>query len=105
MANTLWEAFAAVCAALGWGWDGRAKVLYIPSWWKYQRPDNPNVLVSALDDLGVLPQTPLLTEFWANTAHLPPGHAAVLAERSGNVTPHVTGTFPPTTGERRGDKK
>lgn len=83
-----------VCQTLGWRWDAGARVLFIPSWWKHNPPENVNVLKGALADAEELPQSPLVQEFWQNGRHLPPGMADVLAKRSGNVTPYVPGTIP-----------
>lgn len=69
--ETFAKRFDNVCKALRWTFDKGLRVLYIPTWWKYNTPENPNVLQSNLDDLHDLPQTPLLTEFASNVAYLP----------------------------------
>src|SRR5262249_7152477 len=69
--QTFREGFAKVCRTFHWGWDERARVLFIPTWWKYNTPENPNVLKSYLADLHDLPQTHLLTRFSAHLQYLP----------------------------------
>lgn len=64
------QRFANVCKTLDWTFDSSARVLYIPTWWKYNKPENPNVLKSNLEDLAELPQTVLLYQFANNLAHL-----------------------------------
>ena len=69
--QTFRKGFGKVCQALGWEWDKEARVLFIPTWWKYNLPDNPNVLKSCLADLHDIPKTPLLTRFSDNFTYLP----------------------------------
>jgi hypothetical protein len=56
---------------LSFGWDEEARVLYLPTWWKYNCPENPNVLKACLSDLHEVPQTRLLIEFSRNLKYLP----------------------------------
>ena len=63
--------FEAVCATFGWRWDAAARVLYIPTWWKYNPPENANNVIGNLKDLDDLPQNAFLTDFLANTRYLP----------------------------------
>ena len=56
--ETFRERFGRVCRVLKWGWDEQHRVLYFPSWWRYNRPENPNVLKGNLEDLNDLPETP-----------------------------------------------
>lgn len=65
------KAFEKVCKAFGWKYDNANRVLYIPSWWKTNTPNNPNVLKSFLADMQDLPQTPLLKDFINNRERLP----------------------------------
>lgn len=68
--ETFEEAFHDVVEKLGWRWDPEARVLYIPKWWKWNQPDNPNTLKGALGRLHEVPQTPLMQEFASNLEHL-----------------------------------
>jgi len=69
---TFRENFDAVIVAMGWKWDPELRVLYIPSWWKWNRPENANVLKGNLKDLRDVPKSVLLQEFICNTQHLEP---------------------------------
>jgi hypothetical protein len=68
--KTFLEGFENVCRALNWEWDRSLRVVYLPTWWKYNQPENPNVLLSCLADLDDLPQSPLVARFCANLGHL-----------------------------------
>ncbi|MFQ5973035.1 MAG: hypothetical protein ACE5Q3_11945 [Alphaproteobacteria bacterium] len=59
-----------VCQGLGWRWDPEARVLYVPTWWRYNDPRNTNTLKGALKDLDDLPPSPLIAQFATNVAHL-----------------------------------
>ena len=66
------ERFAKVCDTFRWKWDASAKVVYLPTWWKYNQPENPKHLIGCLEDLADLPATKLAAEFAENTAYLSP---------------------------------
>jgi len=68
--DCLTHCFDRVCNRLNWRYDEQVRVLYIPSWFKWNNPDNSKSMHGFLKDLGVLPQTPLIQEFTANEAHL-----------------------------------
>ena len=51
--------FKMVCAQFGWQYDPASRVLFIPSWWKWNKPENAIVLKGALKDCHELPETPL----------------------------------------------
>jgi hypothetical protein len=72
-----------VCQALGWEWDERAGVVYIPTWWKYNPPENPSVLFNLLHDLEDLPESPLVAKFCANVTFLAPGLHETFRARGG----------------------
>jgi len=67
---TFAERFRKVCKILKWKWDERVGVLYLPTWWRYNQPENPNVLISMLSDLEGVPESPLATEFRSNLSYL-----------------------------------
>jgi hypothetical protein len=69
--ETFAEGFAKVCERLNWTFDKAYRVLYLPTWWKYNCPDNPNVLIGNLKDLHEIPKTPLIQDFLANVQYLP----------------------------------
>ncbi len=68
---TFAEGFARVCETLRWAFDESARVLFLPTWFRYNRPENPNVLKACLADLHEVPETPLRERFAANLHYLP----------------------------------
>jgi hypothetical protein len=90
--QTFREGFDRVSNGLSWRWDKAARVLYIPTWWKYNTPENPNVLKNCLLDLHEIPKTPLLREFADNLKHLPPTFHQPFSE--------ISETFAKGLGER-----
>lgn len=88
--QTFAKRFANVCHTLNWTFDERSKVLYFPTWWKYNAPDNPNTMKSCLEDLHDVPATYLLARFYANTKYLQASTAERIANVARNVTPNVS---------------
>jgi hypothetical protein len=71
LASKRWgKRFGNVCQRLGWRYDKANRILYIPTWWKYNQPENGNVLISNLRDLDELPDSPVVTEFCRNVSCL-----------------------------------
>lgn len=56
-----------------WSFDKDVQVLFMPSWWRYNKPPNPNVFKGCLDDLHDLPRTNLIDDFLSNYEYLPNG--------------------------------
>lgn len=96
--ETFREGFGNVCQRLGWRFDSSVRVLYIPSWFRYNPPDNPNVLKFALRDLSDLPQTTLLDEFAANMRFIPETSLETFRQT-------LRHTFPERWGEPAGKNK
>jgi hypothetical protein len=69
--ETLRERLPDVTSTFGWLFDADAKVLYIPSWWRWNCPDNPNVLEGNLKDLNEIPPCALVEAFARNLEHVP----------------------------------
>jgi hypothetical protein len=69
--ETFLERFTNVCRAFNWAFDKALRVLYIPTWWKYNPPENPNVLIGCLKDVHDLPRSPLINSFIRNLTYLP----------------------------------
>jgi len=63
--------FSSVCRTFGWVYDDAARVVWIPSWWTWNEPENPNVLKGCLKDLDELPATFLTDQFAKNDETLP----------------------------------
>ena len=49
------NALAQVTDTFGWQFDADARVLAIPSWWRWNHPDHDKVLIGNLKDLSQLP--------------------------------------------------
>jgi hypothetical protein len=69
-ADEVRERLDRVCHTLSWPLDSSRRVLYFPTWWKYNNPGSPKTLVGILSDVHDVPQTPLLEQFKHNTKHL-----------------------------------
>ena len=67
---TFRKGFEKVCRTLNWEWDPEARVLYLPTWWRYNPPENANNVIGNLKDLDDLPETSLLERFSSNTTYL-----------------------------------
>lgn len=67
---TFQKGFLKVCQTLHWEWDSDARVLYLPTWWKYNQPENANNVIGNLKDLDDLPETALLESFSTNLVYL-----------------------------------
>jgi hypothetical protein len=85
--ETFRERLGTVCATFDWTFDSTARVMWIPSWWRFNTPENPNVLKGCLDDLSEVPETPLLSQFASHVDTLPatlhPTFVERMAERYG----------------------
>jgi len=72
------ECVQHVCWAFGWRYDPRARVLWIPSWWKFNALSaNENNAKGALSDLEEVPASDLLGEFCRNLRFVPVVHHAL----------------------------
>lgn len=89
------ERLRHVVSTLNLGWDNDKRVLYLPTWWRYNRPDNPHHLQACLNDLDELPQTPLIIEFLTNYRYLPDTFAEKLRERKETYPYTCPHTSPP----------
>jgi hypothetical protein len=63
----------AVCVALHWGWDPKASVIFIPSWFKYYpiAKGAKTNLIGYMSDLRTLPKNNLIGRFKLNQAFIP----------------------------------
>ena len=102
---TFLECFLRVVSGMGWRWEKATRVLYLPTWWKYNQPDSENVLKGNLKDLHELPQTPLLAEFYANTKHLPREFHSILRGTLPPTLPQTLANSGTGTGTGTGDRK
>jgi hypothetical protein len=70
--KTFVKRFRLVCQRLNWKWDEQVGVLYLPTWWKYNQPENANNVIGNLKDLDDVPGSPLVAEFSENVTYLEP---------------------------------
>jgi hypothetical protein len=68
--QTLRRRLRNVCETFGWHFDSAKRVIYIPSWWRYNQPENVNVMRGSLKDLHEIPPSPLLHAFCNNVEFL-----------------------------------
>lgn len=85
--ETFAKRFGNVCETLFWQYDECAKVVFIPTWWKYNHAQNENVLKGNLKDLREVPETDLKELFLDNIKYLHEDyHSLLISKRSRNVT-------------------
>jgi hypothetical protein len=87
---TFHKRFGNVCRTFNWPFHEATKTLYFPTWWKYNRPDNPNMLESFLCDLHDVPTSPLVAMFCENKTYLSDTFAERLRLAYKYVAPNVT---------------
>jgi uncharacterized phage protein (TIGR02220 family) len=68
--QTFGERFRNVCGALNLRWDETFRVLYLPTWWKYNPPENSNNVIGNLKDLDDVPKSDLIDLFAENLDYL-----------------------------------
>jgi len=85
--QTFQEGFGNVLRRLNWEYDNVNRVFYIPTWWKWNPPENPNVLKGNLKDLLEVAHSPLIEKFKSNTEYL-------------SHSPNLVETFTRTLAER-----
>jgi hypothetical protein len=69
--QTLSKRLVNVCQTFGWLFDKRSRVFYIPSWFKWNPPENVNVMKGSLKDLNEIPPCGLVEAFARNTETVP----------------------------------
>lgn len=68
--ETIRERLADVSGTFGWLFDIDARVFYIPSWWRWNPPQNDNVLKGNLKDLNEITPCALAEQFARNLGTL-----------------------------------
>lgn len=86
VSGTFAKRYGDVCDTLNWRRHEPSRTIYLPAWWKWNPPDNPNHLAGAMKCLFDVPQTPLLQEFADNLQWLAPNLHETFRERIGNVS-------------------
>lgn len=84
------RAFGKVIDTLRWRYDERRRVMLLPTWWKYNAPENPKHLIGCLADLHDVPQTELLKEFWNNDKYLPDHCLPAWRDQKGKLSDSYT---------------
>jgi hypothetical protein len=69
--ETIRKGLADVAVTFDWRFDADARVFYIPSWWRWNRPENRYVLSGNLKALSEIPPCSLVEAFAKNTKWLP----------------------------------
>lgn len=69
--ETVRKGLVDIGAMFGWHCDAVARVIYIPSWWRWNRPENENVLKGNLKALSEIPPCGLVDAFARNVETLP----------------------------------
>lgn len=69
-AQSIRRALAELAVTFGWSFDAAARVLYIPSWWRWNAPDHEKVLRGNLKDLHDVPPCALVEAFATNIVYL-----------------------------------
>ena len=69
--DTLRKGLADIGTTFDWRFDAEARVFYIPSWWRWNEPENPNVLKGNLKALSEIPPCGLVDAFSRNLETLP----------------------------------
>ncbi len=95
MEETFAADFKVVCETMGWGFDEQTRVLYLPSWWKYNSPENENVVKSFAKDLAELPENPFQQQFQENLIHIPETLHRAFRELFQNGMPYGIGNGMP----------
>lgn len=68
-----------VCHTLSWGYSNAQKLVYFPTWWKYNKPDNEKAFEGYLKDVHDLPTDPLISLFLHNEKYLEEKHIPILS--------------------------
>jgi hypothetical protein len=66
------KALDSVCVTFGWLYDSHARVLYIPTWWRWNPPSNEKHTLGNMKDLCELPPCALIEAFARNVDDIPP---------------------------------
>lgn len=96
--GTFSKRFANVCGTLGWAYDEGARCLYIPTWWKWNHPEGPNIMIGNLRDVSEVPESMLMHEFAANIAYLRDNVSETFTQTMLKRLGNLPQTFPERSG-------
>lgn len=85
LGETFRERFDRVVLHMGWGWDPKSRVLYIPTWWRWNQPENANNLIGNMKDLAEVPKNVFTEQFRCNVQFLRADLRETFLKRYGNV--------------------
>lgn len=97
-----------MCSHLRWVVDDTCSVLYLPTWWKYNEPENGSVLLGNLEDLHDVPRSQLVEHFASNMTYLATSYRVKVGKEwvdkntleMFQTSPHVLAHMSPTTETR-----
>ncbi|HEY1307716.1 MAG TPA: hypothetical protein VGF24_29395 [Vicinamibacterales bacterium] len=69
--QTITKRLANVTETFGWPFDKGSRVIWIPSWFKWNPPENLNVMKGSLKDLNEIPPCGLIDAFARNIETVP----------------------------------
>jgi hypothetical protein len=79
-AQSIRRALKELGSSFGWLFDAAARVLYVPTYWRWNAPDHDKVLRGNLKDLNEVPPCALLEAFAQNLEYLDPKLHETFAE-------------------------
>jgi hypothetical protein len=77
---------AHICNVFGWRYDAASRVLWVPSWWEWNKPENANVLKGALRDVTEVPHSAWHEEWARETTKVCERLGVTLGERYEEVS-------------------
>lgn len=66
--ETMPERIDRIVAAFEWRYDSNLRVVYVPSWFEWNWPDGPKVMIGAVKDASEVPKGALYPVFYASVA-------------------------------------
>ena len=70
--EALLNALERTANVLGWKWDAASRVLWIPTWWRWNEVETVEEMQTCLEDLRFVPQSPFHWEFATQLQALKP---------------------------------
>ena len=83
--ETLRKRLSSICMTFGWHFDAEARVFYIPSWWRWNAPENANVLKGNLKD-PMISRPAVSLRVARNTGNLPETLLETFSMASGDMS-------------------
>jgi hypothetical protein len=99
------KSFVSVNKALSWQWDLSSRVIYLPTWWKYNQPENRSHLIGCLTDTHDVPSCGLMHMFFLNSSYLPLEMKDLLELHRTNYLTRVGTPVPPPVAHQELEQK